>query len=271
MDRAHAPPQTVAPEGTSRRTFSDGGWLQARRSPLVIGHRGASAHATENTLNAFERAARDGADGVELDVLCCASGEVVVFHDDDLQRLAGRPERVAAMSWRQLKAVDLTGGGRIPLLDDAFEACGPRLLVNVELKSTGILDPDRRRLVEGVSQSLRRCRTEGRVIVSSFDPLAVWWWQQARPDVAAAFLFEAGGLFATIKALALPFLRPAAAHPQAALCRPERVQRWHQAGYRVNTWTVDDPEHLRALAAMGIDGIIANDPAAARAALAAGI
>jgi len=63
--------------------------------PLVIAHRGASAAALENTVEAFARARADGADGVELDVLACASGQIVVFHDDDLTRLGGRPERVA--------------------------------------------------------------------------------------------------------------------------------------------------------------------------------
>ena len=244
-------------------------WRRTGAHPLILGHRGASAHATENTLAAFERAARDGADGVELDVLCCRSGEVVVFHDDDLLRLAGRPERVAGLSWQALRAVRLQGGGGIPLLDQAFEACGPTLLVNVELKSAGLFDQDLPRLVAGVGASLRRCRTEERVIVSSFDPRAVGLWKQAHPRVPCALLFEKGGLAALAKALTLPLLRPAAAHPEAALCRPELVRRWHDIGYQVNTWTVDDPARLRALAAMGVDGIIANDPAGARAALSA--
>jgi glycerophosphoryl diester phosphodiesterase len=245
----------------------DSGWRRRGRGPLIIGQRGASAHVTENTLAAFERAARDRADGVELDVLCCRTGEVVVFHDDDLHRLADRPDRVAGMPWRDLQAVQLRGGGSIPLLDQAFEACGPTLLVNVELKSTGLLDRDLPRLVEAVSETVDRCRTQERVIVSSFDPRAVWLWQRLRADVPAALLFDTEGALALLKALTLPLLRPAAAHPEARLCQPDRVTRWHTQGYRVNTWTVDDPARLRELAAMGVDGIIANDPAAARAVL----
>jgi glycerophosphoryl diester phosphodiesterase len=249
------------------RPGGENGWWRLERSPLVIGHRGASAHVTENTLQAFERAARDRADGVELDVLCCRTGEVVVFHDDDLHRLADRPERVAGLTWRELQAVQLRGGGGIPLLDQAFEACGPTLLVNVELKSAGAGDRDLPRLVAGVSDTIDRCRTQARVIVSSFDPRAVWLWQRLRVDVPAALLFDSEGLAAILKALTLPVLRPAAAHPEASLCQPDRVARWHARGYKVNTWTVDDPGRLRALAAMGVDGIITNDPAAARAVL----
>jgi glycerophosphoryl diester phosphodiesterase len=247
------------------------GWTARGRGagsrPLVLGHRGASAHVLENTLAAFERAARDGADGVELDVLCCATGEVMVFHDDDLARVAGRPGRVASLSWAALRAVELPGGHRIPSLDEAFEACGRSLLVNVELQSAGPLDPDIERLVEGVDRSIQRCQTASRVLVSSFDPLAVARWKSARPDLPSALLFESGGWPALGKILALPFLRPAAAHPEASLCTEDRVGRLHQVGYQVNTWTVDDPDRLRALAAMGVDGVISNDPGAARVAL----
>src|SRR5688572_17470803 len=150
----------------------------ARRAPLVIAHRGASALCTENTTAAFQRAARDGADGVELDVLTCATGEVVVFHDDDLLRLARRPERVADLSLRQLRRVVLPGQTSIPTLEEAFEACGPDLLVNVELKSGGLLDGAVPGLVAGVARVLDRCAVGERVIVSSFDPRAIWLWQQ---------------------------------------------------------------------------------------------
>ncbi len=67
-----------------------------RASPLVIAHRGASAERVENTVEAFGRARELGADGVELDVMRCGTGEVVVFHDDDLARLAGRPDVIRA-------------------------------------------------------------------------------------------------------------------------------------------------------------------------------
>ena len=63
---------------------------------LLLAHRGASADAPENTLTAFAEAARQGADGVELDVMLCASGELVVCHDEKLDRLAGLPWRVQA-------------------------------------------------------------------------------------------------------------------------------------------------------------------------------
>jgi glycerophosphoryl diester phosphodiesterase len=232
-------------------------------APLVIGHRGASAREPENSVAAFRRAAVDGADGVELDVLCCGTGEVVVFHDDDLLRLGGRPDRVATLPWSALREVTLSGGARIPLLAEALDACGPTLLVNVELKSTGLIDPALPALVAGVSAAIDRAGAAARVLVSSFNPAAVWRWRRARPDVKAALLFERRR-----DRWPLPVLRPFAVHPDQRLCTAARVRRWHAAGYAVNTWTVDDPARLRALRDLGADALITNDPAAARAALA---
>src|SRR5947208_999192 len=80
--------------------------------PLIIAHRGASALETENTVPAFARARADGADGVELDVMTCGTGEVVVFHDDDLFRLARRSERVATTPFAALAAATLRANAR---------------------------------------------------------------------------------------------------------------------------------------------------------------
>jgi glycerophosphoryl diester phosphodiesterase len=245
-------------------------WARSGGSgPLVIGHRGASAREPENSLRAFQRAARDGADGVELDVLSCRSGEVVVFHDDDLLRLAGRAERIDALTFAEVRTVTLSGGVGIPTLEEAFEACGPDLLVNVELKTLGLRDPAVPALVERVSAILDRTGTAARVLVSSFSPVAVWLWRRRRPDVKAALLYEREAALPLRRAWSLPLLQPFAAHPDQRLCTPALIGALHRRGYAVNTWTVDEPARLRALRDMGIDGLITNDPAAARFALSA--
>ena len=144
--------------------------------PLVLGHRGASARETENTAAAFRRARTDGADGVELDVLLSATGEVMVFHDDDLARLAGRPERIADLPYRALRDVQLPGGTTIPTLEEALEACGPDLLVNVELKANELGFGPMAALVEAVAEVIARTDSARRVLVSSFNPWAVHLW-----------------------------------------------------------------------------------------------
>jgi glycerophosphoryl diester phosphodiesterase len=236
--------------------------------PLIVGHRGASAVESENSVAAFARARADGADGVELDAMVCATGEVVVFHDDDLARLGGRPERIPDTSFAVLRGVTLTSGAKIPTLEEVFEACGPDMLVNVELKIPTGGARDIPRLVDGVAAVVARAGAAARVLVSSFHPGAVKMWMQRWREVPAGLLFERDAPLPLRRAWAAPLLRPFALHPEFVLCSPGRVERWHRSGYAVNVWTVDDPELLRACRQMGVDGVITNDPARTRAVLA---
>ena len=237
--------------------------------PLILGHRGASALETENTVAAFARARADGADGVELDVLQCSTGEVVVFHDDDLARLAHRPERISTMAWRALREVELPRGTRIPTLEEAVEACGPDLLINVELKAGGFALSAFKELVDRTAAIVERLGIGARVLVSSFNPIAVGLWMKRAPAVPAGLLFEAGSPPPLRHAWAALLLRPAALHPDVELCRPHEVARWRRRGYMVNTWTVDDPALLIACRDMHVDSVITNNPARARAILKA--
>lgn len=250
--------------------WRDSRWAAPRATqPLIIGHRGASAHAPENSLEAFARAAADGADGVELDVLRCGSGEVVVFHDDDLARLGGRPERIAGLSLTQLRALRLNSGAAIPTLAEVLEACGPTLLVNVELKASAVPWSELGALVAAVATLTDVAGLRERILISSFHPYAIWAWQRRGSRIPAGLLFEAEAPVHLRRAWALPCLRPFSAHPQDRLCDAASLRRWHARGYRVAVWTVDAPSELRRLAAAGADALITNDPAAARAALRA--
>jgi glycerophosphoryl diester phosphodiesterase len=237
--------------------------------PLVLGHRGASVHATENTLAAFERALSDGADGVELDVRRCRSGEVVVFHDENLDRLGDRPGAIRDLPLPALREVRLRGDGRIPTLAEAFEACGLAALVNVEIKVEG--GTPCVGLVDAIAEVVARAGVASKVLVSSFHPAALWRWRWRHASVPCGLLFDQRPRFHwpwPVRAdWTLPVLGPAAVHPEHSLCTPESVRRWHDRGYAVNAWTVDDPVRIRALADMGVDAIITNNPAEARAAL----
>jgi glycerophosphoryl diester phosphodiesterase len=250
----------------TRRSSHDGD-----SAPLVIAHRGSSAREVENTLAAFARATADGADGVELDVQCCATGEVVVYHDDDLRRLAGRPERIDAMPLTALRQVRLTAGGEIPTLVEALDVCGPAGLVNVEIKYAGLGPGGCRRLVAGVAEAIGQAGAEDRVLVSSFSPAAVGLWRRAHPRVPCGLLCERPRPWQRPWPLRtdwlLPWLRPLAVHPEDRLCTPEAVARWRRRGYAVNVWTVDEPGRVQALAALGVSGVITNRPAETRQAL----
>ncbi len=259
-------------------------WGRGDGRPLVIAHRGASAEAPENTLAAFRLARAQGADGVELDVMRCASGEVVVFHDDDLSRLAGRDEPTRALTLSALREIDLGGGETIPLLDEVLEAIGP-MLINVELTSAprwcspaagmGRLNPFLRlahRLVDdglaaAVAEILARHRAEARALVSSFDPLLLLRFRRRAPAVPTGLLFAHDQALPYRRGWAAPIVAPAAVHPEASLVDAAALRRWHARGRAVNVWPVDDPAEIRLLCALGVDGLITNRPKLAQAVL----
>ncbi len=238
-------------------------WRREGTRPRIWAHRGASAHVLENTLAAFDAAAKAGADGIELDTMPCRTGELVVFHDDDLQRLAGRPERIAELSLTELRAIELPGGHRVPLLAEVLDACRD-VEINVELKSPG---PARAgALPAAAARMIRDLRATDRVLVSSFDPWALVQLHGAAPELATALLFHAGLPLPARRGWMGPWVGASAMHPEHVLCSASVIAGWRKAGYAVNVWTVDDPARLRELASWGIDGVFANDPAAALAA-----
>jgi len=236
--------------------------------PLIIAHRGASHDAVENTLAAFRVAREQGADGVELDVMRCATGEVIVFHDDELERLGKRAGNTRATSLAALREIDLGGGERIPLLDEVLEELGT-MLVNVELKLAPTwwaraLDDG---LAASVAEILARHAAGERALVSSFDPWLLARFRRRARGIATGLLFAHDQSLPLRRAWSAPLLRPAALHPEAVLVDARAVADWHARGYALNVWTVDDPAELRLLAALGVDGVITNRPKFARSVL----
>ncbi len=239
--------------------------------PLVLGHRGASAEAPENTLAAFRLAMEQGADGVELDVWRCGTGEVVVIHDEDTARTCGEGLPVPGTPLPRLRALDAGrwkgarwAGERIPLLAEVLEAL-PGAVVNVELKSRpGQGDAA---LAQAVAGLVREARAEARVLVSSFDFALVAAFRRAAPGVATGLLFEASWH----RWLRVPWatwrLQPSALHPDRRLCTPGRLAGWVAGPRAVNVWTVDEPAEVRRLAQAGAAALICNAPGAARAVL----
>src|SRR5512133_2700758 len=238
--------------------------------PLVLGHRGASADAPENTLAAFRLAMEQGADGIELDAWRCATGEVVVTHDEDARRVAGAELRVPDAPLAALRALDVGAwkgerfrGERLPLLAEVLEAL-PGAVVNVELKSRG----RDLRLAEAAARVIARAGARDRVLVSSFDWRLVTAFRLAAPDVPVGLLFERPAALRTL-ALAVPLLGPSAVHPERGFVTPERARRWTRRGLGLVVWTVDAPEDARRLAAQGATAVITNAPARIAAALRA--
>ncbi|TAK11285.1 MAG: glycerophosphodiester phosphodiesterase [Anaerolineae bacterium] len=236
--------------------------------PAVVAHRGASAHAPENTLAAFRLAASQGAHAVELDARLSADLQVVVFHDDTLNRTTNGQGPVGGQPLAALRQLDAGGwcdsayaGETIPTLGEVFESLSPDILINIELKERPALHQT---LVEAVATDIRRHDRAGSVLVSSFDRAALRAFQRLMPEVATGRL-ALPGLAGWRARHGLPG-RPAhaALHPYHGDVRPALLSHAHAAGCRVLTYTVNHPDEMRRLFDLGVDGIFTDDPALAR-------
>jgi glycerophosphoryl diester phosphodiesterase len=230
-----------------------------------LAHRGASADRPENTESAFRLALADGADGVELDVMRCRSGEVVVIHDEDLGRLCGQPKkRVARMSWSELRELDVGSwfgaayaAARLLTLPQALEVLGERALCNVELKGRGLGDAE---LAPAVARVLASAPNPERFVTSSFNPFHLYRFRSAEPQLATGLLFSPGQNALLRNAASAPLLRVSALHPEQRLCTVANLARWKASGYDVVTWTIDQPAVAVALLGAGVRGVVSNRP-----------
>jgi glycerophosphoryl diester phosphodiesterase len=235
--------------------------------PLVLGHRGASGDAPENTLAAFRLAVAQGADGVELDVWRCATGELVVFHDEDATRISGAALVIPDAPLGEIRGLDAGAwkgpafrGERVPLLAEVLDAL-PGAIVNVELKSR---DGDDQRPAAALARLLAARADTARILVSSFDPRLLVAFRREAPGIAIGVLVEDTPPSRAGAAVALRALRPQAVHPDRVLATADRMRRWRRRGLAVNVWSVDDPAEAERLCRLGAAGLMTDFPARVR-------
>ncbi len=227
-------------------------WLSFSR-PLIIGHRGASADAPENTLAAFTLAQAQGADGIELDVQLSADGQVVIMHDTTVDRTTNGRGNVSDMTVAQLQTLDAGQGQTVPTLDELFETMGPHILYNVEMKPFAV---DAERLATAVASRIRAHNLAAQVLVSSFNPLMV---RRARQHLTAQTMVAHLWYKKQFKYKYL-LAQAEAHHPQHGLVDAAYMAWARKQGWRVHTWAVDDPAEARRLIDLGVNGLITNKP-----------
>lgn len=222
-----------------------------RPRPRAVGHRGASALAPENTLRSIELAIEFGLDLVEVDVYLSHDGQVVVIHDQDLGRLAGRPEAVADLTAAELARVELGEGQGVPRLADVLDLARGRIGVYVELKGahTGT----------ALGQLARSGAADGVELISgSFDQTLVRELRGSAPDVPRSVLFARTTTAKMIELCASVGARYA--HPCFRPLDANIVGALHDAGLLVMAPHTNDPAEAREFAAIGIDVLATDDP-----------
>lgn len=229
----------------------------------IFGHRGASGYAPENTIEAFRLAAEMGADGVELDVQMTRDGELVVAHDETVDRVSDGSGRIAEMTLKELKKLRFNrthpeyAGAAIPTLGEVFSLLKPTGLdINIELKNSLIDYPGLEKRVIDLAE--KEFAAE-RVIFSSFNHASMLRVKAINPRLVCGLLYDASLIEPWEYAARLGM---DALHPQyAEVVTPGgNCRRAHEAGIRVHTWTVNEPEMMRKVIGEKADILITNYP-----------
>jgi glycerophosphoryl diester phosphodiesterase len=241
----------------------EGFQLKRVPAPLLIAHRGGAAEAPENTLAAFRHAIALGIRWFELDVQMSRDGELVVIHDETVDRTTGGRGSVASLTLEELRRLDAGSwfgpefkGERIPTLREVLELCASHDTgVFIELKSPHLYPG----IEEKVASLLAEMRIQGAsdIWCISFDPQSVARLRALDASLPLGQLYypgahdfsDPGG---TVQAT-LPFYQNAAQHP-------EQIASTHRAGKQVVVWTVNTGADMRRMADLGVDGIVSDHP-----------
>ncbi len=233
--------------------------------PIPFAHRGGASEAPENTLPAFEHAVRLGYRYIETDVHATSDGVLVAFHDDRLDRVTDRTGVIAELPWSEVSKARVDGSEPIPLLEDIL-GTWPDLRVNIDPKADNSVDP--------LIDTLRRTGAVDRVCIGAFSDQRIERVRAALgprlctgmgPDAMVDLIRAFQGEQVTFRSAAaqIPPVDPRG----RPLATTELVDTAHAHGIAVHVWTIDDPDEMRALLDVGVDGIMTDRPAVLRAVL----
>lgn len=214
----------------------------------VFAHRGAMGYEVENSMAAFQKALEMDATHMELDVYLIASGDLVVFHDDNLKRLTGVDADIENFNYHDLKKVKLSNGESIPLLEDVMELLKGKVVLNIELKGSGTAKP-----VFDIINALGY--DEKQLVISSFK------WEELRKMRSLNNNIPIGILTDNNPLDAIPVakeLKAIAINPYYKNTTKDLVNKIHVNGFKVYCWTVNETHELAYMKEIGVDGVFCN-------------
>ncbi len=228
--------------------------------PRVFAHRGLALEAPENTLLAFAYAVSAGASYVETDVHASHDGVAIIAHDDDLERVAGRPVRVDHLTTAELRRIDLGYGQSFTTLAEALDAF-PETRFNIDIKSKAAVGP--------TVDAIVAAGANNRVLVSSFSEARRAAAMRRLPGVVSSASARRFAIALIGGKLGLSPATRRALRGLVAVQVPERalgmkvtttrmIDRLHAVGVEIHVWTVNDPRRMHELLDLGIDGIVTD-------------
>ena len=228
-------------------------------SPLIIGHRGASAVAPENTMAAFREAIAAGSDGIEFDVRLTRDGVPVIIHDNSLRRTTGLSHRVAELTLAELENLDV-GVPSLEQLFALFETNDLMLFLEMKVDSPSEHAP----LAEACCKLIDKYSYKSRLFIECFDLRALEVVKNIDSEIKTAALFQPTLSRSSDQRIIdqAKAIEASAVALHYRLARQPLVQKALDADLRVAVWTVDDPAWIALARSMGIEALISNDPAA---------
>lgn len=225
---------------------------------LIIGHRGAMGHETENTLASIEKAIELGVDMIEIDVFKIRSGEIVVFHDENVERLTNGAGNVEEYYVVELKRLLLDGGHSIPLLQEVLRLVNHKVPLNIELKGANTADKVNHIITYYIEQEGWQLKD---FLISSFNWEELRMMRNINPEIAIAVLTEGAPAEAIKMAKEL---NAVAINPDYKTLDQAVVEQIHGEGFKVYAYTVNQPEDIERMKEIGVDGIFIDYPERAK-------
>ena len=232
------------------------------RTTKVWAHRGASGYRPENTMEAFELAIKQGADGIELDVHTSADGELIVMHDETVDRVTDKTGLIKDMTLAQVKELKVStdaepnGIYRVPTLAEVLDLMRTTdMMVNIELKNSICFYPG---MEEKILKLVKEMHMEDQLIYSSFNHYSLMQLKQLDDHVQTGILFSDGWINPAMyaKNLGINAVHPAVYH----LNYPQLMEEVTRAGLNRHVWTANTPEHIQLVKDADAEAVITNYP-----------
>lgn len=228
--------------------------IEEGRSFLKIGHRGAAGYAPENTLASFTKAIKLGVDVVELDVYVCKTGEIVVIHDDKVDRTTDGKGYVFNKNYDELRLLNTGNGEKIPLLEEVLDLMDKKVVVNIELKG-----PDTAKPVYNIIKKYVKEKkwNESLFMISSFDRKQLKTFRKLNPKIKIGILVGEKTDY-NYKKFAKE-INAYSINPSMKIISQNLVDDIHKEGMKVLVWTANDGD-IKAMKNLGADGIFSDFP-----------
>ena len=229
----------------------------------IWAHRGNSSEFPENTMEAFSSALAIGADGLELDVHFTQDQQIVVTHDECIERVSDGKGRVVDHTYDELQSFNFNktkpnsvAKAKLPLLSQVLELVKPtQAMINIEIKN-GIV------AYEGIEKAIldlvNDFGMQDRILYSSFNHFSLMILKQISPQSRIGLLYSEALVDPAVYA---KHVDAQAIHPFFPTCfAPGVMEGCKELSIEVNPWTVDDPKDIKSLAEIGVHAVITNDP-----------